>query len=281
MSEDARSFQNPSDAAAGGGSEQAGAATPGAAGATGAAPPVRQWYYSVGGQPYGPVTEGELAALARAGYFKKDDYVYAAYIGGWVRADSVHGLFDEVGVAAGAGPGGPGAGPIYVPGPSAPLGQVAYAEYAGFWIRFVAIIVDGLVLALPGCMISGVMQGVLGAAMAAAGPLNPLQSWTILPPLFGAMGIAFLAQLIIPWLYFGLMESSAWQATLGKRAVGIMVCDAEGRRISFGRASGRYFASIISGLILYIGYIIGAFTDRKQTLHDMIANTVVIQGRTS
>ena len=72
------------------------------------------------------------------------------------------------------------------------------------------------------------------------------------------------------------MESSAKQATLGKLALAIKVTDLNGNRISFGRASGRYFAKIISGLIFCIGYIIAGFTEKKQALHDMIANCLVV-----
>jgi uncharacterized RDD family membrane protein YckC len=78
------------------------------------------------------------------------------------------------------------------------------------------------------------------------------------------------------WLYEALMTSSSWQATLGKRAMDMMVTDMEGRRISFGRATGRYFAKWVSTLTCGIGFVIVAFTEKKQGLHDMIANTVVI-----
>ena len=77
------------------------------------------------------------------------------------------------------------------------------------------------------------------------------------------------------WLYFALMESSTRQATLGKMALDMKVTDDEGNRISFGRATGRYFAKILSALILLIGFIMVAFTDRKRGLHDMIAGTLV------
>lgn len=74
------------------------------------------------------------------------------------------------------------------------------------------------------------------------------------------------------------MESSAKQATLGKMALGIVVTDLEGARIGFGRATGRYFAKILSGLILGIGFLMAAFTERKQGLHDIIAGTLVVKG---
>lgn len=86
--------------------------------------------------------------------------------------------------------------------------------------------------------------------------------------------------LIASWLYYALMESSHKQATIGKIVLGISVTDLSGNRISFGRATGRYFAKIISGVLLSIGYIMAAFTAKKQTLHDIIASTLVIKNQT-
>lgn len=71
------------------------------------------------------------------------------------------------------------------------------------------------------------------------------------------------------------MESSKYQGTIGKKVLGIIVTDENGNRITFGRATGRYFAKIISGMTLWVGYIIAGFTDKKQALHDIIANTLV------
>ena len=104
---------------------------------------------------------------------------------------------------------------------------------------------------------SGMSEGV-GAGMA------------VLPVLGG------LAIFVVSWLYFALMEASARGATLGKMALGIKVTDLNGGRISFGRASGRFFGKILSGAIFYIGYFMAGFTARKQALHDMLAGCLVI-----
>ena len=82
---------------------------------------------------------------------------------------------------------------------------------------------------------------------------------------------------ILGWLYFALMESSKTQATLGKMALGLKVTDLEGNRISFGRATGRYFGKIISGMIIYIGYILAGLTEKKQALHDIMASCLVVR----
>jgi uncharacterized RDD family membrane protein YckC len=84
-----------------------------------------------------------------------------------------------------------------------------------------------------------------------------------------------LAAVIIPWLYTAVQECSASQATLGKRLLTLKVTDLEGRRISFARASGRFFASLIPSF--GIGYCMALFTRRKQALHDIIAGCFVIR----
>lgn len=79
------------------------------------------------------------------------------------------------------------------------------------------------------------------------------------------------------WLYFSLMESSSSQGTVGKIVCGLRVTDTQGRRISFGRATGRYFAKILSALILLIGYLMVGWTRQKRGLHDFIAGTLVVR----
>ena len=99
----------------------------------------------------------------------------------------------------------------------------------------------------------------------------------VLRLLLGVLG-AVLA-VFAGWLYFALMESSASQATIGKTACGLRVTDESGRRISFGRATGRYFAKIVSALIFLIGFMMVGWTRRKQGLHDLIAGTLVVKTR--
>lgn len=115
-------------------------------------------------------------------------------------------------------------------------------EFAGFWKRSFALLVDGLILAAGETLLS-YDRGVSG--------------------LVGAV-------------YFIAMESSPWQATLGKRLLGIRVTDMDGGRISGWRAAGRYFAKLISALVLLIGFFMAAFTEKKQGLHDMIAGCLVV-----
>lgn len=86
-----------------------------------------------------------------------------------------------------------------------------------------------------------------------------------------------LLMIMAQWLYWALLESSVWQATLGKKMLGLYVTDLEGKRITFARASGRYFAKIVSTLTIGIGYLMAGFTPKKQALHDMIAECLVLK----
>jgi uncharacterized RDD family membrane protein YckC len=91
-------------------------------------------------------------------------------------------------------------------------------------------------------------------------------------------GVTFVLVLFGSWLYEAFMESSSYQATLGKMIFGMKVTDLNGNRISFGRATWRHFAKWLSAMILFIGYIMVGFTERKQGLHDLLAGTLVRRG---
>jgi uncharacterized RDD family membrane protein YckC len=105
---------------------------------------------------------------------------------------------------------------------------------------------------------------------------RPPDMQTIFPMIHAMLRLALL-RVVLHWLYYSLLESSAWQATLGKKALGLEVTDLDGNRISFGRATGRFFAKFISWMILFIGYIMAGFTEKKQALHDILAGTLVIR----
>ena len=140
--------------------------------------------------------------------------------------------------------------------------------YAGFWRRFVAALLDGLILWVIETIVALIIAAVAsGAARSSAA---------------ATVGLVLLVlDFLIGILYYALQESSPKQATLGKRALGIMVTDTQGRPISFGRALGRTLGKFVSGLILLIGYLMAAFTARKQALHDLMADTLVVVGHAS
>jgi uncharacterized RDD family membrane protein YckC len=145
---------------------------------------------------------------------------------------------------------------------------VASVRYGGFWIRFVAVIIDAIVVGIVVWPISAMIALAIGIAGGAVSmPTIGVHM------VRGIVGLAFSA--CANWIYEAAMESSSKQATLGKMALSLKVTDLEGRRISFTRATGRHFAKLLSGMILLIGYIMAGFTERKQALHDMIAGTLV------
>jgi len=157
--------------------------------------------------------------------------------------------------------------------------------YAGFWRRFAAFLIDALLISTVMGILYFIFIGlfVMVCAIANAGPIQPGEEppALILVGLGAGFGVIILSLIIsdtiICWLYFALMESSKRQATLGKMAMGIVVSNMKGKRISFARATGRHFAKIISRIILRIGFIMAGFTRKKQALHDMMADCLVVK----
>jgi uncharacterized RDD family membrane protein YckC len=147
---------------------------------------------------------------------------------------------------------------------------VAGVGYGGFWIRVVAAIIDSVILRVVVSPIHFIFGGLGLAGMMSGVPHVGLG-------ILGG-GVTVIAMLFGSWLYEALMESSSYQATIGKMIFGMKVTDLYGNRISFGRATGRHFAKWLSAMILGIGYIMVGFTDRKQGLHDLLAGTLVRRG---
>ena len=148
--------------------------------------------------------------------------------------------------------------PVWNAQPSGP----ADVAYGGFWIRVVAYLIDAILLSIAFYII-GVVSG-LNMMATDYEHYHPTSN---------------LLSLVIGWLYFALMESSERGATVGKMAMNLRVVTDKGQRLSFLNATGRYFAKFVSALILGIGFLMVAFTERKRGLHDMIAGTLVIKYR--
>jgi uncharacterized RDD family membrane protein YckC len=172
-----------------------------------------------------------------------------------------------------------GAGFAPVPAYAAGYVAVPRVEYAGFWLRFLALLIDNVVMGfafvlilIPLIFLTG-LQGFIGEFH----PNEDLNDAGI----FMLVSLIFLvatATLLLTWLYHALMESSEWQATLGKKALGLVVTDMAGQRVSFGRSTGRHFGKIVTNLIpAFIGYIMAGFTEKKQALHDMLAGCLVLR----
>ena len=155
--------------------------------------------------------------------------------------------------------------------------------YAGFWLRFLAWFLDRLVLGVP----TGILFVIIILSSGIGSAIRDLPNATSDPgeaiahamsmAFFFSNGVLFLVFKLLKWLYFAGFESSAWQATPGKKILNVLVTDTSGARISFWRATGRHFAKWVSVLALGIGYILAGVTEQKQALHDMIASTLVLR----
>lgn len=173
-------------------------------------------------------------------------------------------------------------------------------KYAGFWRRFFAMIIDNIFLSVVFSVINLVIITPMITSIInkiandpnSISVLNSMQYSTNEQEIFenldiimknGGNDIVSLILItslilgVITWLYFSIMESSPAKATLGKLALGIRVTDIRGNRISFMKATGRYFGKIISSFILCIGYLMAGFTEKKQALHDIMAGCIVVR----
>lgn len=153
------------------------------------------------------------------------------------------------------------AGARVAPGELLPEGDIVNA---GFWRRVAAYMLDSIILGVASLILMAVIGGLSWAASDHPGLI------------FFLMFIGYAGLIVGAWLYFAKFESGARQATPGKRVMGIKVTDDKGQRIGFGRATGRFFGKIVSGMIMNVGYMMAGFTSRKQALHDMMAGCCVV-----
>lgn len=146
--------------------------------------------------------------------------------------------------------------------------------YASFGRRLVAHLIDHLLVGLAAV---AVLAPVTGATVL-FGVLETVRESPValIGVIFSAIGIILAAAAGV-WVYSAGFESSSWQATPGKRMMGLIVTDEAGRRITFARASARYFGKFLSSMALHLGYLAALVTARNQTLHDLLASTLVLQ----
>lgn len=224
------------------------------------------WFYARHGQQFGPTDEASLRTMLGSGALLPTDLVWRDGMPQWQPAEI---LFPGIGRMSdiSAPPGGDTGGVLsYQPLPR----PGEFVEYAGFWRRTAAAIIDWIILWAASAVVSAV---VFSAAGALPGQPVPAANWRAV-----AAVNSFLTSLVMPWLYYALMTASKYRGTIGKLALGIeVVSDPQLQTISFLRATGRHAASYLSAFILLIGYLMVLFTDRKRTLHDMLASTVVIR----
>src|SRR5215831_7663308 len=143
-------------------------------------------------------------------------------------------------------------------------------EYAGFWLRVWAGAIDITLEAVAALLLTGIVGYIVKILTSRSG----------MSPITGSYltGIAFIAVLTIgAWLYCAFSESSRWRATLGKRIIGLEVITASGGKLTFGQASVRHFMKFLSLFTVAVGFMMAGWTKRRQALHDMPADTVVIR----
>jgi uncharacterized RDD family membrane protein YckC len=139
--------------------------------------------------------------------------------------------------------------------------EESVTEYAGFWRRAGAYLIDVILISLAVSILLFILQ--------LFNLLDGLSKKEI-------ENVEYVIQIVIAFIYFTSMESSLLQGTYGKHMLKMKVTDGYGERISFGRASIRHISKFLSAILLFIGFIMVAFTKKKQGLHDKIAETLVI-----
>ena len=268
-----------------------------------------KWYYADGGKQLGPIEESDLDELVRQGVVRDETLVWREGMAAWQRHAAVRG----------PGPGSAGAAPAIplVPamagagdsrycsecGRSVPASQLstfgdvsvcaqcrpAYDQrlreggytrrFGGFWIRFLAIIIDAIILGVVGAVIRiplGLAMGGVGLGLSRS--QDPSQVIAALPAIMSLIGLTWLIQIALS-LAYEVYFLSTRGATPGKMALGLKVIRADGSGIPAGLAAGRFFAKYLSFLTLWIGFIIAAFDREKRSLHDHICQTRVILAR--
>ncbi|MCU1335132.1 MAG: domain containing protein [Bryobacterales bacterium] len=268
-----------------------------------------KWYYAESGRQVGPVEESVLDELVRQGVVRDDTLVWRDGMAAWQRHSAVRGGSSPSSGQASAPPPPPQApspvgdsrycsecgrpfaahqltsyGDVSVcaqcqPAYSQRLGAGTTRHYGGFWIRFLALIIDSIIVNVVGAVIRiplGVAMGGLGLGLG-RNP-DPSQVFAALPAILSLAGLSFLIQTALS-LGYEVYFLSTRGATPGKMALSLKVIRADGSPVSPGLAAGRYFARILSAMTLMIGFIIAAFDREKRALHDHICGTRVIHTR--
>jgi uncharacterized RDD family membrane protein YckC len=264
-----------------------------------------KWYYADSGRQVGPVEDAQLDELARSGAVRDDTLVWREGMANWQPHSAVRGPAKPIPIPAAAVPmasetrfcsecGRPypahemvtiGAAtvcaqckPLYMQRVREGGQPVGVMRYAGFWIRFVARIIDDIILMVVGFIINLPIQFALGLSAArVSGDIGA--GVAALPVLLGTIGLSLAINLVIGALY-EIYFLSTRSATVGKLALGLKVIRADGGTLSVGQATGRFFAYTLDACFtLTIGFIIAGFDSEKRSLHDRICDTRVIYAK--
>lgn len=227
-----------------------------------------EWYYALNNEQKGPVSREELADKFRSGVLDKDTLLFRAGMSDWQRAETV---WTELGLDSLQ------SGFVRQDGETAAVAATSHGHasrkfvYGGFWIRLVGSFIDGIIINI-GSFVLGFIIG-LGLIAVQIDPVDPDEM----------MIVNIIIQLVsfAGSLAYMVFFMGRYGATPGMMALGLKIIVAGGGKVSYARAAGRYFASILSGIILGIGYLMIAFDDKKRSLHDRICDTRIIKERES
>ncbi|MDP8990319.1 MAG: RDD family protein [Acidobacteriota bacterium] len=212
-----------------------------------------KWYYAAAGTQVGPIDETELNRLVTAGTVRADTLVWHDGLAAW----------QPLGVVRGMAPA---------------AAAVAGRHYAGFWIRLVAKLIDGIILGVAGLILFIPVLLMFGGGVGLLGMRGLGDGALLGPAMVGALGISRLVWLAVSTFY-EVYFLSAHGATPGKMALGLKVIRADGGPLSPMLAVARHFAEWVSAIIFMLGYIMAGFDAEKRALHDRICETRVIQAR--
>jgi uncharacterized RDD family membrane protein YckC len=225
------------------------------------------------GERHGPYREDQIREWLRSGQLSRDDLGWYDGLADW---QPLSVLFPQ------ERPTPPPTPNIYAPPQaSAHVASVAAFDYAGFWQRFGAWIIDLIILTIPSMIAAYMLGGVEAYTHFITQFQSNADMTTALHDYVQATESSTVASIVITYIYYTLFEASKWQATPGKLALRLRVTDMDGQRISLVRSAGRNVVRLLSlvfGLIPVICYLAIAWSQRKQGLHDMMAGTLVLNG---
>ncbi|MFO7870921.1 MAG: RDD family protein [Kiritimatiellia bacterium] len=259
-----------------------------------------QWYYAQSGRPMGPIEDGEFENLVRSGRINAETLVWHEGMSEWTKFGAVSGKLETVQPASAAGP---ARGICRECGRSSPVqdmieyeGALICAEckprffqrlregaalpgmmsYAGFWIRAAAKVLDQVILSLVTSAASFVLSPLLAGAVIGSSSGESGNSGLMIGMVVFTYSLLLAFCLGVP-AFYNIWFVGKYGATPGKMACGLRIVRSAGEKVTYGRACGRFFAEMVTGLTFGIGYIIVAFDDEKRALHDHICDTRVIK----
>jgi uncharacterized RDD family membrane protein YckC len=233
-----------------------------------------QWYYLKSGQPLGPVPETSIRAWLDSGFLKSGDFLWRKGLADWLTAEQLPEFAGAAGVpppppitVQSPAPGGGGRRVTLIL-PREPGASARAVLMAGFWLRVGAALIDWMLLSLTLFVAFRPVVPEATSFEEFRGAIEAMQQnrWLM------------IFSIVLPWLYFSALESSPWQATLGKKAFRLRVISVAGDRLGPLRASFRHLAKVVlMDLTFLLSFLPAGFTARKQALHDFAAGTFVIR----